>query len=704
MLFRSGVDIGGTFTDAVAVDEQGDIRTAKTLTTPGRLHDGVLAALEQLELDWAGTRAITHGTTAGLNAFLERRGASVALLTTRGFRDVYELGRANRPEMYNIRYRQPTPLVARRSIHEIDERTAPDGTEITAVDEDTVRELAEQLGEQYQAAAICFLHSYANPAHEQQTARILREEAPGLAVVSSHEIAPQWREFERTSTTVITAYVAPIVERYMSELELRVAARGLRGPLRVMQSNGGVMTAAAARRKPIQTLFSGPVGGTIASVAVAHDLRNELEVDRLICVDMGGTSFDVSLVIDDTAEVELESSLQGHPVLAPAVAIHTIGAGGGSIGRAEGGGLRVGPRSAGAEPGPACYGAGGTEPTITDANLHLGRIPKIARLAGGMPLDVAAADAALSVTGAELGLDKTEMAAGMVAVADAAMANAIREITVLRGIDPREFALVAFGGAGPLHAVAIASELDISTVVVPADPGVLSAYGMLQSDIRHDAVQSFYVRMDDLDAAELAAAFDELADRGRRMLADDNVDDGAVVLEHSADLRYSGQEYTVTLPLDLEQGADALLGNLPGDFARAHETRYGHSNPGEAVEFVNLRVAAYGRVQRTARRVLPENAGPAPPVAVDRAWLDGNWVDVEIFERDALGRSEQISGPAIILEDACTSLVGPGWQTTVSAHGHLLLKRTRWIRESGEHSKVPAGARHHANANNQGEA
>lgn len=670
---RVGVDIGGTFTDAVSIDDAGNIRTAKALTTPGRLHEGVMVALEQLEIAWSDLESITHGTTAGLNAFLERRGAATALITTRGFRDVYELGRANRPDMYNVRYRPPVPLVPRRSVFEIDERLAADGSVLIPVDANQVNELAAQLEGDYDAVAVCLLHAYANPVHERAVADLLQAAVPGLAVVTSHEVAPEWREYERTSTTAISAYIAPIVEQYLGELERQVIDRGLAGGVKVMQSNGGVMTAATARTKPIQTLFSGPVGGTIASVSVADDLEGEFDADRLVCVDMGGTSFDMSLVVDGRAEVELQTELQGHPVLSPAVAIHTIGAGGGSIGHVQGGGLRVGPRSAGADPGPACYGSGGTEPTITDANLHLGRLPSTAKLAGDLPLDADAATAALEATGAHLDLDATGLAAGMVAVADASMANAIREITVLRGIDPRDFVLVAFGGAGPLHALAIARELDITRVVVPADPGVLSAYGMLQSDTRHDVVQSFFTRLDRLDPKDLGDAFAELADRGRAILATDGVAAEAMVLEPSVDLRYVGQEYTVTLPVDLSPGAERMIDGLAAEFAIAHEARYGHSNPEEAVEFVNLRFSAGGRIERPPRRTLPEREAAVQPIATERAWFDGSWTDIDIFQRADLGRQDTITGPAIVLEDACTTLVAPGWDMTVSQHGHLLL-------------------------------
>lgn len=672
---RVAVDIGGTFTDAVVIDDDGNTNTAKALTTPNQLYDGVLSALDQLGIDWTRLDSITNGTTAGLNAFLERRGARVALLTTRGFRDVYELGRANRPDMYNVRYRPPTPLVPRRSIYEVDERMAPDGSVVLELQEEAIRDMAPRLARDYDAVAICFLHSYANPAHEHRVAELLRSVDGALSVVCSSDIAPEWREYERTSTTAIAAYVVPIVGRYLEELEISTSERGMRGSLRVMQSNGGVMSAGSARRKPIQTLFSGPVGGTMACLSVADDLIEETAVSRLICVDMGGTSFDMSLVVDGRADVELEAELQRHPVLAPTVAIHTIGAGGGSIGHTAGGGLRVGPRSAGAVPGPACYGSGGTEPTITDANLHLGRLPSSTRLAGGIALDKAAAQQSLTAVAESLGMDELGLAAGMVAVADSTMANAIREITVMRGIDPRDFILVAFGGAGPLHATSLADELDLATVVVPVNPGVLSAYGMLQTDTRHDAVQSFYVRVAELTDEALEAALSDLEERARLMVKEDGFDDQAITLEPSADLRYSGQEYTVTLPLDTSRGMKALIEGIPDQFAEAHDVRYGHSNPGEAVEFVNLRMAAFGGMTRPRPQALPTGDVPAPS-AIERTWFGDAWFDTPVYQRSELPAAAELAGPAIVLEDACTTLVPPTWTARVSGHGHLVLNRS----------------------------
>jgi N-methylhydantoinase A len=670
MGFRIGVDIGGTFTDAVAVAADGREITAKALSTPGNLAEGVLAAVAALGVELNDVETFVHGTTAGLNAFLERRGARVALLTTTGFRDVYEIGRANRPAMYDVRYKPPVPLVRRRDVFELNERMTPDGTPLRGLDEDEVRQLAGTLTGSYDAVAVVLIHGYANPAHEQAVKRVLAEHAPELNVLCSHEVAAQWREYERTSTTVVSAYIAPIVEEYLGRLDARLTEGGSRTALRVMQSNGGVMTAAVARSKPIQTLLSGPVGGTVAGVEVAGSLG----LDRLICVDMGGTSFDVSLVVDGTAEVEAQASLEGHPMLTPTVTIHTVGAGGGSVAYIEAGALRVGPRSAGAAPGPACYRRGGVEPTVTDANVVLGRLPSAARLGGELELDVEAAGVAIDTVAEPLGLERLAAAAGIVAVADAAMANAIREITVSRGIDPRDFSLLAFGGAGPLHAVSLAEELGIPRVVVPANPGVLSAWGMLHTDTRHDLVQSFFVGTDELTPAALTAAVEELSARGRDQLAEDGVADGAQELVPAVDLRYVGQEYSVTVPWTLTEDPAEVIASLSERFAAAHLDRYGHNNPGEAVECVNLRVTALGKVERLPSRTIAAANGTAP-VTSTSASFGGEWHETAIHRRPELGAGATVSGPAIVLEDACTILIPPGWSGTVSEHGHLLVER-----------------------------
>jgi len=668
--FRLGVDIGGTFTDAVAISDDGREVTAKAPSTPGNLARGVLDAVAGLGVDVRNLDGFVHGTTAGLNAFLERRGARVALLTTAGFRDVYAIGRASRPAMYDVRYRPAEPLVPRRDVYEIAERMGPGGDVLTPLDEEQVRALATDLRDEYDAVAVVFLHSYANPAHERRVKEILAEEAGDLAVLCSVDVAPEWREYERTSTTVVSAYIAPIVSEYLGRLDAQLREQGFASTLRVMQSNGGVMTAPVATSKPIQTLLSGPVGGTVACVEVAA----ALELDRLICVDMGGTSFDVSLVIDGKADVEPSLTLEGQPMLTPAVAIHTVGAGGGSVAYVEAGALRVGPRSAGAVPGPVCYRRGGTEPTVTDANVALGRLPATARLGGDLDLDVEAANAAIERVGEQLGLDRLAAANGIIAVADAAMANAIREITVSHGIDPRDFSLLAFGGAGPLHAVSLAEELDIPRVVVPANPGVLSAWGMLHTDTRHDLVQSFFTPVADLTPEQLRGAIDELSQRARDLLEQDGVEPGAMALLPAADLRYAGQEYTVTVPWGPAEAPEAVVTALTERFDAAHLERYGHNNAGEAVECVNLRVTALGKVAKV------DVAGPKPgelgePAGRTRAHFAGEWHDAPVHRREALGLGVVVPGPSIVLEDACTTAVPPGWAARVAARGSLVIER-----------------------------
>ena len=573
---RVAVDIGGTFTDAVATWPDGRTESAKALSIAGAQDAGVMQAVSLMEVSLPEVKDFIHGTTTALNALLQRNGASMALVVTGGFRDVYEIGRASRPEMYNIHYRRPEMLLRRRDIFEVEERTLADGTIRTPLDSAGIRRLADRLRGRYESVAVCFIHSFRWPAHEQEAAAILREALPGASVVASHEVTAEWREYERWSTTLVSAYVTPRIRDYLEALELRLAEGGLRSPLHVMQSNGGVMTAQTGLRRAAQTLFSGPVGGTVASEAIG----GAIESDQLICVDMGGTSFDVSLVVDGRADIESEVDIEGHPVLTPSVAIHSLGAGGGSIIWVEAGGLRVGPASAGAMPGPACYGHGGVSATITDANALLGRIPEIARFAGALELDLEAAEAALEKVAAELGLDARELALGAIEVVNAMMADGIRELTVGRGIDPRDFDLLAFGGAGPLHAAALAEEMGMSRVIVPHAPGVLSAWGMLQADVRHDLARSLYGRFDSLDPAAVGSAFEDLRSEGRDLLAEDGVDVSDMDFRPSVDLRYFGQEYTLTVPIRGASGLEDPAG-VAADFHAAYQARYGHSNPGE---------------------------------------------------------------------------------------------------------------------------
>ena len=670
MTLRVGVDIGGTFTDAIAISDTGEISTSKALTTSGRLADGVLSAIEALNIDVSNIDYFVHGTTAGLNAFLEKRGARVALITTRGFRDVYEIGRANRPDMYNLKYKSPRPLIERRDRFEVTERLTSDGTIHTPVDMNEIKELVPHLKANYDAVAIVLLHSYKNPIHEQEIAKYLTSALPNLSIVTSSVVAPEWREYERTSTTAISAYIAPIINEYLHELGTRLKEVGLAPELKVMQSNGGVMSAITARSKPVQTLLSGPVGGTIAGV----EIGKMLEHNKLICVDMGGTSFDVSLVVNKKADIEAQAEMEGHPLLSPSVSMHTIGAGGGSIAYVSAGALRVGPRSAGAFPGPACYDRGGTEPTVTDANLLLGRLPHESKLAGNMNLNLEFAKSAINSVGTKLNLTTEETAAGIIAIINAAMANAIREITVSRGIDPREYSLVAYGGAGPLHAVAIAAELELGSVIVPANPGVLSAWGMLQADSRHDLVMNFYSKLRSIDKVKFEEGVKKLEAEAKQILTQEGITSKEMVIQPAADLRYVGQEYTVTVEWDPALAIDGVLSSLTELFESQHLVRYGHNNPGEDIELVNIRLSGIGLARKSK---ISDSGSPISSVTsgTQKTFFDGSWHEATIYWRDSLEIGSKTVGPATILENDCTTTIPPGWHAKMVSGRHLILER-----------------------------
>lgn len=677
MAYRVAIDIGGTFTDLILEDVEGaTMSTTKVLSTPGRLVDGVIEAVRACGAAPERIELFVHGTTAGLNALLERRGARVALVTTEGFRDTYLIGRGNRPRMYDLHYVKPEPLLDRAAIFEVRERLAADGSVLEPVDAASVAAVADRIAAGgFESVAVVLLHGYANSAHEEEVGRLLSERLD-VPVVLSHRVAPEWREYERTSTTVMSAYITPIMRQYVDELESALRAEGLAVPVYITESNGGMMSATVADEKAVLTLFSGPVGGVVGARAAGE----ALDIADLITIDMGGTSFDVSLVRDGEASLQSEFELQGLPVLAPAVEVHTIGAGGGSLIRAEGDRLRVGPESAGAKPGPACYGRGGIEPTITDANLVLGRLPSEQLLAGSMSLDVEAARAALARVGEPLGLQPEEVAEQALEIAHFAMAEAIRELTVERGLDPRDFTLCAFGGAGGLHATALAEELEISRVLVPTMPGAFSAWGMLQGDVRHDTVQTFY-RSLEAAPADLPGAVESLKAQVLGLLERDGAGDRPVRFEAASDLRYVGQEYTLTLPLadhevaDLGAHADALRER----FHDAYHQRYGHASRTEPVEFVTVRVAAIAALGNGDRPAVaaagePAGGGQAAPVATGDYRQGGEVLTAALHQRDAV--AGPIQGPAIVMEETCTTVVGPGWSARPVAGGHLLLEKS----------------------------
>ncbi|MDI6895313.1 MAG: hydantoinase/oxoprolinase family protein [Bacillota bacterium] len=670
--FRVAMDIGGTFTDFVLYDElTGEYSTGKVSTTPKDLSIGVLEGLVHLVKDFAAIGFCVHGTTAGLNAFLERKGARVALITTEGFRDVYEIARGNRPDMYNIQYRKPEPLVKRRDVFEVRERVLFDGTVAIPLDEAGVRDLAVKIkAGGYDSVAVVLLHAYKSPVHENLIRDVLKEELPEISVSISHEVAREWREYERTSTTILNAYIAPIVEEYLTRLEGEVGSGGMEEPLYIMRSNGGVMTAEVAKAHPIQTLLSGPVGGAVGGASLAR----EMGVNNLIGVDMGGTSFDVTMVVNCHVDVTNETSLQGFPVLTPMVNIHTIGAGGGSIAWIEGGGLRVGPQSAGAQPGPACYGRGGTLPTVTDANVVLGRIDPEHFLGGNMRLFQDKAQEAVASIAAQLGLTVEQAAEGICDVVNAKMADAIRTITIRKGIDPREFTLAAFGGAGPMHAVFIARLLDIKNILVPRFPGAFSAWGMLQSDIRHDEVRTFVQPVREADTSTMESLYSLMEVRVGDVLRRQRITADRMTFVRTADMRYVGQEYTVNVPVPGGQLNPDTLTSLTAFFHDRHQQIYGHSNSKGAVEIVNLRVVGVGKLSTGVKALAMELCkGEPKPRRVAPIIFEGRRLPTRIFVRDALRPGQLFEGPAIIEELTATTVVPPGYRVEVDRFGSMVI-------------------------------
>jgi N-methylhydantoinase A len=669
------MDIGGTFTDVVAYDEEaGTYVAGKSSTTPRDLTEGVLNALTTIDAHPELCGFTVHGTTQGLNAFLQRRGERVLLLATRGAGDVYHIARGNRTRLYDIHFRKPTPLVPRADIVEIGGRLSYAGEELEPLDLDAVRAAARRAREEgFGAVAVAFLFSFLEPAHELEAERVLVEELGDAIPVSlSHRIAREWREYERTSSTVLDAYTSPVVRRYLDRLEGALQEQGLQVPLHVMQSSGGIVTAQSARQLALQTLLSGPVGGTMGGVALAR----MLDRPNLICIDMGGTSFDVSLVVDGKPDVSTEASLEGFPLLMSVVNIHTVGAGGGSIAYAEAGGLRVGPESAGADPGPACYGRGGTQATVTDANLLLGRVDPAWFAGGQMTLDVEAARRAIAGLADELRLEPVELAEGICDVINAKMAQAIRTLTVEKGIEPREFALVAFGGAGPMHAAFLAEELDVPDVIVPRYPGAFSAWGMLETEIRKDFARSYFTPLADLDRADLSSVLAEQVGEAVGALADEGIAEAAARIEHAVDVRYVGQEYTLTIPLQgaAEPAGDGFPKALSARFDEAHETRFGHANPGAPVELVAVRSTGLGDLGRADPQRLGRQDGAGYPSEEQAIVFGRRERRARVARRDDLPPGSVVDGPAVIVEATATTVVPPGWTLSVDDFGTLALE------------------------------
>jgi N-methylhydantoinase A len=652
---RLGVDVGGTFTDLVlAVGDE--VRVAKVPSTPHDQADGILAGLELLGVSPADLARFAHGTTVGTNTVLERDGARVVLVTTAGFADLLVIGRQHRPALYDLAVVRPAPVVARGDVVEVAERLDADGSVVTALTDAEVDRVVARVGDLApDAVAICLLHAFRDPTHEQRLEAAL---APlGIPVSRATALLPTFREVERASTTALNAYVAPRMDRYLTSLERRLDDGGLRAGLmvEVMRSGGGTFAASVAAREPVHTLLSGPAAGAWGGAAIARAVG----VEDAVAFDMGGTSTDVTLVRGGRPHTTAEGQIGGLPHAVTTTAIHTVGAGGGSIAwQDDGGALRVGPRSAGAEPGPACYGRGGTAPTVTDADLLLGRLDASTRLGGAMALDVDAARDAVRRLADQLGLSVERTAAGIAAVVEAEMARALRVVSVEQGHDPRELALVAFGGAGGLHQAALAREVGFAHVVVPPSAGVLCATGLLAAPVTTDEARTVLVGLDDADLDALAGTWRELAATAEQALHDQDVD--AAHVRWSADLRYRGQAFELEVPVS----ADAVtVEDLAAGLHDAHRERYGYDQPDTPVEVVTLRVRAEGHRPDVP---LPHWTGGGSvddaTVATRRLVVEGDEQDVAVLARDRLAAGAAFDGPAVVTGVESTVWVAP-WQT-----------------------------------------
>jgi N-methylhydantoinase A len=677
---RIASDIGGTFTDLVFLDERsGGLQLGKVSTTPDDFSRAVVESIRDADVDVRAAEFLVHGTTVVINALTERRGAATGLITTRGFRDVLEIGRANRPDIYNFRYQKPRPFIPRRFRLEVPERIDHKGQVLEPLDSEAVRAAVRELKEQgLQAIAICFLHSYANPAHEQQAAEIAREEAPELAITASCEVTREWREYERTSTAALNAYVQPVTDRYLGNLERSLGRLGMpSGAFHVMQSNGGIATVDRVRATPINLVESGPVAGVIGAIAVGE----QVGAANVISLDIGGTTAKASLVEAGVARttneyrIEWTPAFAGYPVMVPVVDIVEIGSGGGSIAWIDpAGALKVGPRSAGAVPGPACYGQGGEEPTTTDANLIAGRINPAYFLGGQVAVDAAKARDAMRRVADRFALSIEEAALGVIRLANANMDNLLRLVSVRRGYDPRDFTLVAFGGGGSMHAAALARGLHIGRVVVPVAPGHFSALGMLMTDLRADVVRTRIVRTDRVGAGQLDDEVSALERSALEQLEREGYDGSRTAVERYADMRYLGQEHTVKVPLP--GGAlGEQLAEIEQRFHRLHEQHYTFNLPDSAIELVNLHVAALGVV---AKPSLPrvERGGDAAralkghrPVHFDEMGRH----DSALYERGRLLAGAAVEGPAVIEEPAASTVLFPGDRAEVDELGNLVI-------------------------------
>lgn len=675
---RVATDIGGTFTDLVYVDEKGKVGIAKGETTPPHYENGVIEVMTKCELQPADIRSFIHGTTVIINALTERKGAKTGLITTKGFRDVLEIGRGNRPDLFNIRFEKPTPFVPRYLRREVNERLNYKGEVIVELNPDEVKSIVDAFQKEgVEAIAVCYLHAYSNPEHERQTVEIIRSLWPDVAVTASHEITNEWREYERTSTTVLNSYVKPIAASYIDRLDLELSKLDSDPYKYIMQSNGGTTTFPQSKEVPINIVESGPVAG-IYGAAILGKMLGEKNV---IGLDIGGTTAKCSLVDQGEVKVTTDYHIErtdrqaGYPIKVPVVDIVEIGNGGGSIAWIDDvGALKVGPQSAGAKPGPVAYGLGGTEPTTTDANLVAGRLsPKNFDHDVDMEkVKTAIEERVANPTGTRI----NEAALGIIRIANSNMLNALKLISVRKGYDPREFTLVAFGGGGSMHAPALARELGVKKVIVPVAASVFSAWGMLMTDLRHDYIQTFIRRVDSLDDSAINEMWTKLEAEATEQFHEEGIVSESVVLSRFADMRYLGQEHTVKVPVPSGKLDKLAMQGAVKTFHQTHEQLYTFKLEGTEVEIVNLHLIAYGLVQKPRlAKIESTKTEIASALKESRPVLyeDKGWIGTPVYNRQLLFPGAEVEGPAIVEEKTASTVIYPGQTLTVDAYGNLII-------------------------------
>ena len=672
-----GIDVGGTFTDIVSVDDAGKVIVGKVPSIPQDEGQAVLNGLKSLEIPTDSVDRLVHGTTVGTNAIIQRQGSPIAFVTTYGFRDVMEIGRAKRMipgTMFQPFFVRPKPVVPRSRCFEVKERIQYDGQVLHPVEKEDVAEVCQRLKEAgVEAIAVCFLHSYANPEHEEEVARLIKEALGDIPISLSSRVVPEYREFERYSTTVLNAYIQPLLRNYLTGLDETLVKSGYRSGVLTIASNGGIMTLETALQLPVQSILSGPAGGIVQSVFLARQLGFE----SIITYDMGGTSTDVCLVRGYSPVISTDNLVGGFPLKIAQIDINTVGAGGGSIAWVDvDDSLQVGPNSAGADPGPAAYGRGGSQATVTDANLVLNRGNSQRLLGGSIQLKPELAEQSFEPLLARYQqLSLHQLAEGVLRLAVARMSGAIREISIQRGHDPRECVLIGFGGAGPMHATQVAEELSIGKVIIPRFPGNLSAMGLVNCDLKHDYVKTKLTLFSQLSAEGLSSELRELQRQATDQLAREQIVPESMVFRPSLDIRYWGQAFELSVPLD---GTEPETDEIVRSFHDLHQRTYGHSDPGAEIELVNCRLAAFGLVKKAEPSSVRSASTSLDDAETERrqVFFDGQFHECPVYERDKLPASVSISGPAIIEEFGATTVVFPSWRAEADTYGNLILDHT----------------------------